>query len=164
MRCRFMQVVLVPIVRYTQSNYRATSEFGPFPGFSLSFTPMFPPQSLLPLLLRHASLSTTRRVAATATRQVRHFTNPHGYDALVLGAYNNSDLHLTATQGISDSTRNQILEQLSTSNFTKKDDVRLLYNIGGIKQLAVVSLGDKPKSSMSQDVALETARRSVSGG
>ncbi|KAJ8653173.1 hypothetical protein O0I10_011222 [Lichtheimia ornata] len=120
---------------------------------------MFPPPQLL---LRRASLPTARRVAATATRQVRFFTNPHGYDALVLGAYNN--LNLTATQGISDSTRNQILEQLSSSNLTKKDDVRLLYNVGGIKQLAVVSLGEKPESNMSQDVALETARRSTAIG
>lgn len=29
--------------------------------------------------------------------------------------------------------------------------------------MAVVSLGEKPESNMSQDVALETARRSVSG-
>lgn len=121
----------------------------------LPFPPMFP-------LSLSTSLTTVRRLATTTVkRQVRHFSNPQGYDALVLGTY--SDLQLTATQGISSSTRNQILEQLSVANLTKKDDVRLLYNVGGIKQLAVVSLGEKPTGNTSQDTALETARRSVSG-
>lgn len=116
---------------------------------------------MFPLSLS-TSLTTVRRLATTTVkRQVRHFSNPQGYDALVLGTY--SDLQLAATQGISSSTRNQILEQLSASNLTKKDDVRLLYNVGGIKQLAVVSLGEKPTDNTSQDTALETARRSVSG-
>ncbi|KAI9311235.1 cytosol aminopeptidase family, catalytic domain-containing protein [Dichotomocladium elegans] len=96
------------------------------------------------------------------TAGVRSFTNAQGYDALVLGAYTD-ELALATTSGISQSTRNNILEQLSVSNFSKPGDVRLLYNVGGVKQVAIVSLGSKKESS-SDTAKLELARKSSAIG
>ncbi|KAI8140062.1 cytosol aminopeptidase family, catalytic domain-containing protein [Fennellomyces sp. T-0311] len=94
----------------------------------------------------------------------RQFTNHHGYDALVLGAYTNDVALSNTSDHISHSTRNSIVEQLSVSNFTKAGDVRLLYNVGGMKQVAVVSLGKKSEAKTDQATTLETARRAVALG
>ncbi|KAI7862489.1 hypothetical protein BDF14DRAFT_1854591 [Spinellus fusiger] len=107
--------------------------------------------------------STVRLLSRTATPRVygvRHFTNPQQYDALVLNAYTDSQgITLPATHGISTATRTALLESLSASQFKKKGDVRLLYNVGGVKQVAVVGLG-KPKTDLAQtqeDVRMATA-------
>ncbi|KAI9485018.1 cytosol aminopeptidase family, catalytic domain-containing protein [Zychaea mexicana] len=94
---------------------------------------------------------------------LRHFTNQQNYDAIVLGAYTDELALANTSDHISQSTRNSILEQLSASNFSKADDLRMLYNVGGISQVAVVSLGDK-KSNQNQAAVLETARRAAGLG
>jgi aminopeptidase len=91
----------------------------------------------------------------------RLFTNTQGYDALVLGAYTgteNGSIRLTAQKDISQKTRQLIEDQLQLSNFRKAGDVRTLYNVGGIKQVAVVSLG--PQDNV-KDNEQEAARRAV---
>ncbi|KAI8141786.1 cytosol aminopeptidase family, catalytic domain-containing protein [Fennellomyces sp. T-0311] len=101
-------------------------------------------------------LSTVRRPATAVQR--RFFSNAEKYDALVLGAYTDGDaITLSATQGISSATQNTVLEQLAASSFKKAGDVRTLYNVGGVKQVAVVSLGKKKESS-TQAERLESAR------
>ena len=45
------------------------------------------------------------------------------------------------------------------SNFKKAGDVRTLYNVGGMKQVAIVSLGEQ---SVAQKDEQEAARRAVS--
>jgi len=93
------------------------------------------------LALRTATRSAWR---SRNVGQVRLFTNQQGYDAIVLNAYSESGrIALPESAHISQSTRNSILEQLKLSNFKKADDVRVLYNVGGVKQVAVVSLGDR---------------------
>lgn len=90
----------------------------------------------------------------------RLFTNTQTYDALVLNAYTNEGkVSLAANKDISQKTRNIIEEQLKVSNFKKAGDVRTLYNIGGMKQVAIVSLG---KQSAVQKDEQEAARRAVS--
>ncbi|ORY93196.1 cytosol aminopeptidase family, catalytic domain-domain-containing protein [Syncephalastrum racemosum] len=95
---------------------------------------------------------------------VRHFSNPQKYDGLVLGAYtDHSKVTLAGTRGVSDATQSSLLQQLEVSNFKKAGDVRVLYNLGGVQQVAVVSLGEQPKSP-SEAVQLEAARRATSLG
>lgn len=90
----------------------------------------------------------------------RLFTNIQSYDALVLNAYTNEGkVSLAANKDISQKTKNIIEEQLKVSNFKKAGDVRTLYNIGGMKQVAIVSLG---KQSAVQKDEQEAARRAVS--
>nr|AME15516.1 leucyl aminopeptidase [Actinomucor elegans] len=94
----------------------------------------------------------------------RLFTNTQGYDALVLGAYTgteNGSIRLTAQKDISQKTRQLIEDQLQLSNFKKAGDVRTLYNVGGIKQVAVVSLG--PQDNV-KDNEQEAARRATALG
>lgn len=92
---------------------------------------------------------------------VRHFSNPQKYDGLVLGAYtDHAKVTLAGTRGVSDATQSSLLQQLEVSHFKKAGDVRVLYNLGGVAQVAVVSLGEEPKSP-SEAVRLETARRAV---
>jgi aminopeptidase len=94
------------------------------------------------------------------------FTNTQGYDAIVLNASSDSGrLSLAESQLISQSTRSAILEQLSVSNFKKAGDVRVLYNVGGVKQVAVVNLGDRKQLNQGDNLEgkrLDAARTAVS--
>ncbi|CEP07846.1 hypothetical protein [Parasitella parasitica] len=72
----------------------------------------------------------------------RFFSNKQGFDSLVLGAYI-SEKPILTTQQVSTKTRDMLQSQLALSQFKKAGDVRLFYNVGGIKQVAIVSLGDK---------------------
>jgi aminopeptidase len=88
---------------------------------------------------------------------VRLFTNKQGYDSIVLNAFTDAgSLTLPESAYISQATRTSILEQLKLSNFKKAGDVRVLYNIGGVKQVAVVNLGDR--KSLTQGDNLEGKR------
>ncbi|KAG2217987.1 hypothetical protein INT45_006241 [Circinella minor] len=97
---------------------------------------------------------------------VRYFTNPQCYDGIVLGAYTDGELTLanTSTQHIQSSTRNKILEQLKKSNFKKVGDVRLLYGVGDVDQVAVVSLGNKHEATQDHSSIMETARSAAAIG
>jgi hypothetical protein len=44
-----------------------------------------------------------------------------------------------------------IQSQLALSNFKKAGDIRLFYNVGGVKQVAVVALGDKKKTQKHEE-------------
>ncbi|KAI9012489.1 hypothetical protein CLU79DRAFT_770196 [Phycomyces nitens] len=75
---------------------------------------------------------------------VRNFTNTKQYDGIVLNAYTDAgSITLPSTNAISATTRANILDQLAASRFSKQGDIRILYNIGGVKQVAVVGLGKK---------------------
>ncbi|SAM08476.1 hypothetical protein [Absidia glauca] len=105
-------------------------------------------------------------------RSVRLFTNAQQYDGLVLGAYTDgkNGVVLPAAKDISAATQSHLMEQLAASNFKKSGDVRLLYNVGGVKQVAVVSLGPKPAHTSKtnpitrQAHVLETARNATAIG
>lgn len=116
------------------------------------------------LALRTATRYTWRRPRNIG--QVRLFTNTQGYDAIVLNASSDSGrLSLAESQLISQSTRSAILEQLSVSNFKKAGDVRVLYNVGGVKQVAVVNLGDRKQLNQGDNLEgkrLDAARTAVS--
>jgi aminopeptidase len=73
----------------------------------------------------------------------RFFSNKQGFDSLVIGAYTSKSQPLLTTQQVSNETRKRIQSQLALSQFKKAGDVRVFYNVGGVKQVAVVSLGDK---------------------
>jgi aminopeptidase len=106
------------------------------------------------LALRTATRSTWR---SRNVGQVRLFTNKQGYDSLVLNAFTDTgSLTLPESAYISQATRTSILEQLKLSNFKKAGDVRVLYNVGGVKQVAVVNLGDR--KSLTQGDNLEGKR------
>lgn len=91
----------------------------------------------------------------------RLFSNVQRYDSLVLGAYTeNGTATLTASKDISKKVHNLIEEHLRVSNFKKAGDVRTLYNIGGMKQVAIVSLGKKSEVHDTQ----EAARRATALG
>jgi aminopeptidase len=106
------------------------------------------------LALRTATRSTWR---SRNVGQVRLFTNKQGYDSLVLNAFTDAgSLTLPESAYISQATRTSILEQLKLSNFKKAGDVRVLYNVGGVKQVAVVNLGDR--KSLTQGDNLEGKR------
>ncbi|KAI9484898.1 cytosol aminopeptidase family, catalytic domain-containing protein [Zychaea mexicana] len=103
-------------------------------------------------------LSAARRPATIPTFQRRFFHNAEKYDALVIGAYTNAEeISLSATQSISSGTQKVVLEQLAASAFKKQGDVRTLYNVGGVKQVAVVSLGKKGETTGEAE-RLESAR------
>lgn len=90
----------------------------------------------------------------------RLFTNIQNYDALVLNAFTNKGkISLTANKDISPQVKQVIEEQLNVSNFKKAGDVRTLYNIGGMKQVAIVSIGDQETVEKDKQ---EAARRAVS--
>ncbi|KAI8368485.1 cytosol aminopeptidase family, catalytic domain-containing protein [Blakeslea trispora] len=80
--------------------------------------------------------------AARLTSLRRCFSNKQGFDSLVAGAYSDKEPFLT-NQHVSQETRNLIQNQLASSNFKKLGDTRIFYNIDGISQVAVVSLGEK---------------------
>jgi len=118
------------------------------------------------LALRTATRYTWRRPRNIG--QVRLFTNTQGYDAIVLNASSDSGrLSLAESQLISQSTRSTILEQLSVSNFKKPGDVRVLYNVGGVKQVAVVNLGDRKQLNQGDNLEgkrLDAARTAAAIG
>lgn len=106
-------------------------------------------------------LTSTNIGKQTNTIAKRLFSNVQRYDSLVLGAYTeNGTATLTASRDISKKVHNHIEEQLRVSNFKKAGDVRTLYNIGGMKQVAVVSLGKKSEVVDTQ----EAARRATALG
>lgn len=91
----------------------------------------------------------------------RLFSNAQRYDALVLGAHTeNGAIRLTASKDISSKILSAMEEQLRASEFKKVDQVRTLYNLGGMKQVAIVSLGEKSKMKDPQ----EAARRATALG
>lgn len=114
-------------------------------------------------MFRLTSNTTSRCIRQQHFITKRLFTNVQSYDALVLGAYTetNGAVTLTASQDISNNIRQRITEQLKVSNFKKAGDVRTLYNLGGMKQVAIVSLGEESK--VKKDTA-EAARRATALG
>ncbi|KAI9268796.1 cytosol aminopeptidase family, catalytic domain-containing protein [Sporodiniella umbellata] len=76
---------------------------------------------------------------------IRHFSNQQGFDSLVLGAYSEPSCQL-ATKHVSPATRKLIENQLKSSNFRKLNDTRIFYNLDGVSQVAIVSLGNKAKN------------------
>ena len=107
-------------------------------------------------------LSSVRRPNTIPTFQRRFFSNVEKYDALVLGAYTDAEkIAFSATQDISSATQKVLLEQLAASSFKKAGDVRTLYNIGGVKQVAVVSLGKKKDTDKGEAQQLASARMAV---
>lgn len=112
------------------------------------------------LLLQRPAVALYRSSRLLPRVSLRAFTNKQGYDALVLGAYTNGDLALAASTDITSSTRSHILDQLACTKFKKPGDVCLLYNVGGVKQVAVVSLGDK-NLQLKQPVLLDSVRKAV---
>ncbi|KAI8090138.1 cytosol aminopeptidase family, catalytic domain-containing protein [Gilbertella persicaria] len=109
---------------------------------------------------------TTTRVGKHFYSNNKHFTakrlfnNTQGYDSIVLGAYTGDNISLTATEHISEKTKQLIREQLAASNLKKAGDVRTLYNISGVKQVAVVGLGKEAEIKDKQ----EAARRATALG
>lgn len=99
-------------------------------------------------LLKRSVLKTTGR---------RLFSNTQGFDSLVIGAYTETP---QLTTHVSNETRNLIQSQLALSNFKKAGDVRVFYDIGGVKQVAVVSLGDKKNTNENDEQ--ESVRSAVS--
>ncbi|KAL7320869.1 hypothetical protein PS15m_000714 [Mucor circinelloides] len=95
-------------------------------------------------------LARSRCITTTQHASRRFFSNKQGFDSLVLGAYASEKPTLT-TQQVSSKTRDLLQSQLALSKFKKAGDVRLFYNVGGIKQAAVVSLGDKGNKSPHQE-------------
>ncbi|KAI9258636.1 cytosol aminopeptidase family, catalytic domain-containing protein [Helicostylum pulchrum] len=109
-------------------------------------------------MLRLSSANFTKQTSVIAKRL---FSNVQRYDSLILGAYTeNGTATLTASRDISKKVHNHIEEQLRASNFKKAGDVRTLYNIGGMKQVAIVSLGKKSDVVDTQ----EAARRATALG
>ena len=97
-----------------------------------------------------------------STRRLTHvniskrlFSNTQGYDGLVLGAFTekNGAATLTAHKEISQKTHQLLQEQLKASKFDKAGLVRTFYNVGGVKQVAIVSLGEKDKVKDMQEAA-----------
>ena len=88
----------------------------------------------------------------------RFFSNKQGFDSLVIGAYSAKEPLLT-TQHVSQQTRDLIQRQLATSNFKKLGDTRIFYNLDGIGQVAVVSLGEKQQDGPKRQ---ENVRMAVS--
>ncbi|OBZ90599.1 Cytosol aminopeptidase [Choanephora cucurbitarum] len=88
----------------------------------------------------------------------RFFSNKQGFDSLVIGAYSAKEPLLT-TQHVSQQTRDLIQRQLATSNFKKLGDTRIFYNLDGIGQVAVVSLGEKQQDGpkRQENVRMATA-------
>ncbi|KAI7859513.1 cytosol aminopeptidase family, catalytic domain-containing protein [Circinella umbellata] len=104
-------------------------------------------------------LSSVRRTSTIPKFQRRLFSNAEKYDALVLGAYTDAEeIAFSATPDISSATQKVLLEQLAASSFKKAGDVRTLYNVGGVKQVAVVSLGKKEDTDKGEAQQLASAR------
>jgi aminopeptidase len=91
-------------------------------------------------------LPRSRLLNKTYQTSHRFFSNKQGFDSLVLGAYA-SEKPILTTQQVSNKTRDLLQSQLALSKFKKAGDVRLFYNVGGIDQVAVVSLGDKSNNN-----------------
>lgn len=104
-------------------------------------------------------LAKSRFITTTQQAGRRFFSNKQGFDSLVLGAYTSEKPALT-TQQVSSKTRDLLQSQLALGKFKKAGDVRLFYNVGGVKQVAVVSLGDKCSQSPHEEQ--ESVRMAVS--
>lgn len=102
---------------------------------------------MLPLLKRSVIKASGRRL----------FSNTRGFDSLVIGAYTDT---CQLTTHVSNETRNVIQSKLASSNFKKPGDVRVFYDIGGVKQVAVVSLGQNKSSNINEEQ--ESVRLAVS--
>lgn len=108
------------------------------------------------------SSNSARLIIGKQSLTKRLFSNVQNYDALVLGAYTDTNaVTLTANKDISSETSQLIQEQLRVSNFSKPGQVRTLYNVGGMKQVAIVSLG---KESEVKENTAEAARRATALG
>ncbi|KAI9315852.1 cytosol aminopeptidase family, catalytic domain-containing protein [Dichotomocladium elegans] len=91
----------------------------------------------------------------------RFISNAQGYDAVVLKAYTDANqISLSAPHVLSADTRRSILDQLTASGFKNEGDLRILYNVGSVKQVAVVSVGKKDTTSD----AMEQARKAAAIG
>lgn len=134
--------------------------------------PLFSSTTMTRLLLNNlpavAAAAAARRAAyrkassPTTYRSLRYFSNAENLDAIVLGAYTDSgNISFPAAQSIAANTQKKLQEQLVASNLKKAGDVRLLYNVDGVKQVAVVSLGKKPEAAKPHET-LEAARKAVS--
>ena len=110
-------------------------------------------------MLRLTANSVGKRIQQTQINAgKRLFHNAQGYDSIVLGAYNGDSIRLTASKHVSGDTKQLIEEQLKASHFKKAGDVRTLYNVGGVKQVAIVGLGKEADIKDKQ----EAARKAVS--
>ncbi|ORX53059.1 hypothetical protein DM01DRAFT_1336243 [Hesseltinella vesiculosa] len=100
----------------------------------------------------------------------RWFSNAKQFDALVIGAYTDGKkVVFPASKDMTSQTQSSIAEQLVASHFKKPGDCRLLYNVGGVKQVAVVSLGPEQSNIISDPVrqqakTLERARNAIAVG
>ncbi|RUS15966.1 hypothetical protein BC937DRAFT_91751 [Endogone sp. FLAS-F59071] len=93
------------------------------------------------------------KIRPTSALLCRHFINPPTFDAIVLHAYaeqdaaptkNHAGIELSAAADLTPATRADILDQLAASGAKAKlGEVRVLYNIGGMKQVAIVGVGKK---------------------
>ncbi|KAI8382391.1 cytosol aminopeptidase family, catalytic domain-containing protein [Blakeslea trispora] len=105
------------------------------------------------------TVSSVRRQAQNTRTSAgkRSFHNTQGYDSIVLGAYNGDTIRLTANKHISHNTKQLIEEQLKASHFKKAGDIRTLYNVGGVKQVAIVGLGKEADIKDKQEAARKAA-------
>jgi aminopeptidase len=103
--------------------------------------------------LRHTVIKTAQKSGSNR----RLFSNKQGFDSLVIGAY--TETPQLTTHNVSNETRNLIQSQLALSKFKKAGDIRVFYNVGGIKQVAVVALGDK--KSTNEHLEQESVRVAV---
>ncbi|KAG1180649.1 hypothetical protein G6F70_002468 [Rhizopus microsporus] len=95
----------------------------------------------------------------TCVRQTtRLFSTAKRFDAVIVGASVQNKKPTIETLDISQETRQLIEHQLLASNFKKKDDVRVLYDIKGLKQVAIVGIEQEKKNEP------ETARRATALG
>ncbi|KAG1463366.1 hypothetical protein G6F56_005299 [Rhizopus delemar] len=85
----------------------------------------------------------------------KRFFSTRGFDAVLVGASVRNNQPKLRTLDISTETQHIVENQLGISGFKKAGDVRVLYNVNGVNQVAVVCVDDK-------NGAKETARRAVS--
>lgn len=95
------------------------------------------------------------RLAARQSQLSKRFFSTNGFDAVVVGASVRNNQPKLHTLDISTETQQLVESQLALSAFKKADDVRVLYDIKGMKQVAVVCVNEEKKNDM------ETARRAV---
>ncbi|KAG0739352.1 hypothetical protein G6F57_011879 [Rhizopus arrhizus] len=98
------------------------------------------------------------RLAARQSQLSKRFFSTNGFDAVVVGASVCNNQPKLQTLDISTETQQLVESQLAFSAFKKADDVRVLYDIKGMKQVAVVCVDEAKKNDM------ETARRATALG
>jgi hypothetical protein len=87
-------------------------------------------------------------------------TNLSGFDALILGVFNDGSLSEPASKGIPNNIQEIIKKQLQCADVKGKlCEVRVLYGIEGLpSKTAIVGLGTKPKNP---NESLEKTRAAV---